>query len=75
MTKRHNSSPAGFTLVELIITLSIIVTLAAVSFLMLANEPKEAENMKKEADLEMIRTQVEMEVLKSGKVPTFIAPK
>jgi type IV pilus assembly protein PilE len=56
---------SGFTLTELIIVVSILAVFSAVSYFSYSQYLKEAENTKKQAEVDKTLTLIEMDMLKN----------
>src|SRR3989344_4750312 len=59
----------GFTLVELLIVITIISTLSGIGFAVFGNATRNARDAKRKADLEQIRTALEMYKADNGRYP------
>src|SRR3989344_1544731 len=60
----------GFTLVELLIVITIIATLSGIGYAVFGNATRSARDAKRKADLEQIRTALEMFKADNGRYPT-----
>lgn len=54
--KNHTKKKSGFTLIELMVSISIIVLLSAVGMVSFRNATRSARNGRREADMEMVRS-------------------
>lgn len=62
----------GFTLTELIIVVAILAVFSAISYFSYSQYLKEAENTKKQADLDATQTLIEMDMLKKESFPSKV---
>lgn len=60
----------GFTLIELMVTISIVAVLMAVAIVYYGNTQKQARDNKRKADLEQVRSALEMYRSQEGEYPT-----
>lgn len=71
-----NDQPAGrrgFTLVELLVTISIIATISAIGFLTYTTVLKQGRDAKRQSDLRAIQSALEQYRADQGSYPTALA--
>lgn len=62
----------GFSMIELLIVISIITILSSISYMTYSEHITETENTKKKADMDVLQTEIELEMLKNEAFPTKI---
>ena len=60
----------GFTLIELIIVVTIIAVLSSVAYFSFSQYSTDAENTKKKTELNTIQSKIELEILKEESFPS-----
>ncbi|KKQ24404.1 MAG: General secretion pathway protein G [Candidatus Woesebacteria bacterium GW2011_GWA1_37_8] len=71
--KNQPLNSRGFTLMELLVTIGIIAILSAISLFAIAGSRKSSRDAKRKADLESIRTALELYRSDCGEYPAGIA--
>lgn len=66
---RHRSFSAGFTLIEIIVTISIVAILAGAISINAIESSKRSRDTKRQADLRALQTAVELYKQKNGRYP------
>lgn len=62
----------AFTLIELIIVISLIAVLSSIAYISYSQYSKDAENAKKQADLDAVQSAIELEFLKTESFPSKV---
>lgn len=70
--RKINKIQEGFTLIELLVTISIIGILAAVSLVGLQNTRASARNARRKADLESVKSALELYKSDCGRYPASL---
>lgn len=61
---------SGFTLIELIIVVALIAILSSIAYFSYSQYSKDAENTKKQVELDTIQSKIELENLKNQSFPS-----
>ncbi len=62
----------GFTFIELVLAVAIITALTTIAYLSYSQYSTQAENIKKQSDLDAVQSSLELEKLKSTGFPSKI---